>query len=360
MQTSLMAALMVGAAAPALAQTADERIAALEAKIAALSGELADLKAATTKSDQDIRKDMGAKVSLSNGRPTVTGPDGSKFAIRSVIQFDAASYDEQGGATDLNSGTNVRRARLGIEGTFAKRWNYGFMGEFGGGGGNENVVLNQAWLEYAGWTVDGLKDPIRVRLGAWATPTGLEDATSNTEATFLERAAVAEMVRNLAGGDARSGLGVFAKGERWYGSAVLTGGVAGVPSAQEYDEQIGYLGRFAVSPVGAEDWAIHLGANVQGILRVADTGAGAATTRQLRFRERPELRVDGTRLVDSGALNADGMTAYGAEVGAFFRNVQVSAEAFRIDVDRLGGFNPRFDGWYVQGAWTLTGEHQAW
>jgi phosphate-selective porin OprO/OprP len=358
MRTPLIALVLAGTSTTALAQTAEERIAALEAKIAALSGELAELKTETTKADQALRKEMGAKAALSNGRPTLTGSDGSKFAIRSVLQFDAASYDEKGG--DLNSGTNFRRARLGIEGTFAKHWNYALMGEFGGGGGNENVVLNQAWIEYAGWKVEGLKDPVRVRIGAWATPTGLEDATGNTESTFLERAAIAEMVRNLAGGDGRSSVGVFATGERWYGSAVLTGGVAGVPAAQEYDEQIGYLARFAVSPAGSDDWAIHLGANVQGILRVADTAAGAAKTRQLRFRERPELRVDGTRLVDSGAINAEGMTAYGGELGFFYKNVQVSAEAFRVDVDRIGGSNPRFDGWYVQGAWTLTGERHVW
>jgi len=113
-------------------------------------------------------------------------------------------------------------------------------------------------------------------------------------------------------------------------------------------------------PAGAKDWGLHVGGNLQGVLKVTDTGAGAASTRQLRLRERPELRVDGARLVDTGALNADGLTAYGGELGAFYKNLQVSAEAFRIGVDRTPGFNPRFDGWYVQGAWTITGEHHVW
>ena len=29
-------------------------------------------------------------------------------------------------------------------------------------------------------------------------------------------------------------------------------------------------------------------------------------------------------------------------------------------MDRPSVANPRFDGWYVQGAWTLTGEHHVW
>lgn len=355
MRTTLLAVLMAGVASGALAQTAEERIAALEAKIAALTGELADIKAATVKAEQERKK--SATASLSNARPTLSTGDGQKFAVRAIGQFDAAHYDEKRGANDLNSGTNFRRARLGVEGTFARDWNYALTGEFGGSG-SESANLNQAYIEYAGWKPGDV--PVRLRIGAWATPTGLEDATSNTEALFLERAAVAEMVRNIAGGDGRSGLGAFAHGERWYGSAVLTGGVAGTPPAPEFDEQVGYLTRLAFSPAGDKDWALHVGGNVQGVLKVTDTGAGALLTRQVRLRERPELRVDGTRLVDTGALNATGVTAYGAELGAFYRNLQVSAEAFRVDVDRPSVANPRFDGWYVQGAWTLTGEHHVW
>jgi len=355
MRASLLAVLMSGAATGALAQTAEERIAALEAKIAALTGELADIKAATVKAEQERKK--AATTTLSGGRPTISTGDGQKFAVRVLTQFDLATYDEKRGANDLNSGANFRRARLGVEGTYGKTWNYALTGEFGGSG-SESATLNQAYVEYTGWKPGNV--PVRLRLGAWATPTGLEDATSNSEAMFLERAAVAELVRNVAGGDGRSGAGVFVGGERWYASAALTGAIAGTPAAPEFDEQVGYLGRVAFRPLGDKDWAIHVGANVQGVLKVADSGAGAVRTRQVRLRERPELRVDGTRLVDTGALNATGVTAWGGELGANFRNLQVAAEAFRIEVDRPTVFHPSFDGWYVQGAWTLTGEQHAW
>lgn len=355
MRASLAAVLMAGAATDALAQTAEDRIAALEAKIAALTGELADIKAAATKAEADRKK--AATTALSGGRPTITTGDGQKFAVRGIVQFDAASYDEKRGANDLNSGTNFRRARLGVEGTFAKDWNYALTGEFGGSG-SESAVLNQAYVEYAGWKPGGV--PVRVRAGAWATPVGLEDATSNTEAAFIERAAAPELARNVAGGDGRTGFGVFANGERWYASGVLTGAVAGTPAAPEFDEQIGYIGRVAFSPLGDKDWAVHVGGNISGVLRTADTGAGAVRTRQLRLRERPELRVDGTRLVDTGNINADGATVYGAELGFNYKNLQVAAEAFRVDIDRIGASNPSFDGWYVQGVWSVTGEQRAW
>src|SRR3989344_159802 len=170
LRTSALAVLISSASAPALAQTSDERIAALEAKIAALTGELSELKAETQKANQEVNKKLGATATLSNGRPTITSADGThKFAP------PTAGY---------------------IAST-------------------------------AGRPADGVN--ARLRIGAWATPTGLEDATSNTEGLFLERAAVAEMVRNLAGGDARSSVGALFNGERWYASAVLTGGLVGRP-----------------------------------------------------------------------------------------------------------------------------------
>jgi len=360
LRTSALAVLLAGASTHALAQTADERIAALEAKIAALTGELSELKAETKKANQDLNKKLAATATVSNGRPTITTADGAnKFAIRAVAQFDAAAYDRRNtvpNGTDFNSGTNFRRARLGIEGTVAKDWNYTLTGEFGGSG-SESAQLNAAFIEYAGWKpAEGVA--ARLRIGAWATPTGLEDATSNTEGLFLERASVAELVRNIAGGDGRSGVGVLANGERWTATAVFTGGLVG--GAGEFDEQTGFLTRVAFAPVLGKDFAVHIGGNLQGVLNVADTGAGAANVTQVRLRERPELRVDGTRLVDTNALSADGVTAYGGELGAHYRNLQVSAEIFRVEVDRTTGFNPRFGGWYVQGAWTITGEQHAW
>jgi phosphate-selective porin OprO/OprP len=356
----LLGLLLAGAAGPALAQTTtDERIAALEAKIAELSGQIADLKASTSTAINDVRTQAQATApALANGRPTIATADGQqKFAVRALVQFDGAAYEERGGTTDLNSGFNFRRARLGVEGTFARDWNYALTGEFGGSG-SEAPILNQAYVEYAGFKPFGLVNPLRIRLGAYATPTGLEDATSNTENLFLERPAVAEMVRNFAGGDGRNSFGVFANGDHWYASAALTGDLAG--NTGSFDEQYGYLTRIAFNPLYSPDYSVHIGANLQGILQPADTAAGAATLTQVQLRERPELRVDGTRLVDTGLINADGLTAYGGELGAQWKNFYVAGEAFKINVDRLGAYDPSFSGWYVHGAWTITKEAHVW
>ena len=349
------------------------RIQALESRLSELEAQLNDLKASTTADSSDIRRiqTQAPQVTLSSGRPSFATADGQfRAQIRGMAQYDVAFYDQEDpsspdlrrgdttNASDLNSGSNFRRARLGIEGTVFGDWNYNLTGEFGGTG-SESAQLNQAYIEYAGWKPWETAAALRFRIGAWATPAGLEDATSNTESLFLERAAPAELIRGIAGGDGRTGVGVFGNGDRWYWSGVLTG--ATVNNTAEFDEQTGYLARAAFLPVRGENYALHLGGNVTGVIELADTDAGTADQQRIRLRERPELRNDTTRFVDTGNIAADNVTAYGVEAGGFWNSLYASAEYFQINVDRsTAGTDPEFDGWYVQGAWTLTGERRRW
>ncbi|CAN7276747.1 porin [Phenylobacterium sp. LjRoot219] len=346
------------------------RLDALEQQNNELRDQVSDLKAQVGAGEQAIRQDIAAqpKVTLSNARPQISTPDGAfKFALRSVVQFDAADYDVKPLRTDndLASGTNFRRARLGFDGTAFKDWNFALWAEFGGTGG-ESAVLNQAYLEYAGFKPFGADTEFRIRAGAWATPVGLEDATSNTESLFLERAAAAELVRGQAAGDGRTGVGIFANGQRWYGSAVWTGKTVGVPATPEYDQQSGYILRAAINPFRGQDYDVHLGGTITGVLSAADTAAGPAESQVLRLRERPEVRVDGTRLVDTGNINAKSLTTYGVEAGASYKAFYVAGEWFKFDVNRssltaaASPFDPSFTGWYVQGAYALTGERHIW
>ncbi len=360
----------LGAAGHAAAQEdpRDAIIRQLTQRLDALEQQVADLKESSSADVADVRSIISTapQATLTNGRPTLATADGQlKFAVRGLVQFDSAEYDQKNklSSTDLTSGTNFRRARLGVEGTVGKNWNYALTGEFGGSG-SEAPVLNAGWVEYAGWkpwtTTQG--QPVRLRIGAWASPTNLEDATNNTEGLFLERPASAELSRSIAGGDGRSGVGVLLNGDRWYAHAVYTGAVPGTANPAEFDEQSGFLLRAAWLPIQTPTYALHVGVNATGVIKPADTSAGAATTEQLRLRERPELRVDGTRFVDTGAINADSLLQTGAELGGYYKNLYVAGEVFSYKLDRsaVGRPDATFGGWYAQAAWAFTREQRLW
>jgi phosphate-selective porin OprO/OprP len=120
------------------------------------------------------------------------------------------------------------------------------------------------------------------------------------------------------------------------------------------------VGRVGYVPIKGLDYLVHVGASTSIVINPAATGPnvppGAASP--IRLRDRPEIRVDGTRLVDTGNIDADGLTEWGLEAAGQLRNFSVQGEYIHIDVQRRASAlsDPEFSGWYVQGAWTITGQ----
>ena len=187
---------------------------------------------------------------------------------------------------------------------------------------------------------------------------GSEDATSNTELLFLERAAPAEMVRGHSRRRWPHGVGVFANGDRWYWSGVLTG--ATVANTGEFDEQKGYLARAAFLPLRGESMAF-TSAPTSRASSSRGHGCLAADQQRVRLRERPELRNDTTRFVDTGNISAEELVAYGLEAGGYWNNLYLAAEVFQIDVDRRAQAPiPSSTAGMCRARGLLTGEHRRW
>ncbi|WP_332767502.1 OprO/OprP family phosphate-selective porin [Phenylobacterium sp.] len=377
-KTKLIAGVAAAALTwPAMAaadEATDARIRALEEQLALLQGQIADLKQSTTNNIAAVRSDATTTtVSLANGRPTIATSDGRFTAsFRGVFQLDAAHYDqrapgplgtdfrrgsfgdavENDRARDLNDGANFRRARIGIEGKAFGDFEYNFLYDFGGSGNEEAGKISAAWVQYGGLPFANAK----IRIGAFSPPGGLEEAVSTNGSLFAERASPSELVRGIASGDGRTAVAFLANGDNWAATAAITGNIIGV---QTFDEQTAFVGRLSFVPFRRDDSLIHLGVNTSIVINPAASGpdvAGTAVT-AIRLRDRPEIRVDGARLVDTGNIDADGLTAIGAEFGAQWKNFYLQSEYFDIDVDRKGALgDPDFAGWYAQAGWTLTGE----
>ena len=307
-------------------------------------------------------------VSEKKGTASIASSDGAfTVAFHGIMQMDAATYSQSKSlpsavtVRDLNSGTNLRRARIGINGKLFSDFDYNLLAEFGGSGAEDAGRFQEIWLQYSKF------DHVKFRIGAYPPLVGLEDAASTNSQPFLERPASAEVARSLAAGDYRMSAGVFGSSDRWLYSLALTGNTistlntqATAFTAQSYDEQLGVAARLAGTPLRGFDWLVHVGVNYVAAINPADAGAAAATRYPVQLRDRPELRVDGTRLIDTGALNADNASATGLELAGQYKGLWAQGESFRYAVTRYnpatGVTNPDFKGWYVEGGWSLTGE----
>ncbi len=259
-----------------------------------------------------------------------------------------ASNSETLSARDLSGGPSVRRAHLGAEGRLPGDLSYRVSFDLSSAGKEAPSRLREAWISYSGLGPT-------FQIGAFAPPANLDDATASDDSMFLERASPSELSRSLAGGNGRYAFGARANGEDWLLSLHITGGA--LRDGDPIDRQAGFVGRAVWLAASGDEYHVHLGANLSLVTDVADMGADQSVRHPIRLRDRPELRVDSTRLIDTGKIDASGAYAAGIEFAANWKGVTVQAEHFWYGVDRRDPLlaDPRFDGWYAQAAWLVTG-----
>ena len=140
-------ALTLGAAAFATPAFADDdaalkqRVDDLEATIDALRTEIAD-----------IRKTPELKPS-----PTFKTSAGDyTFKLRGQVAVDAGTFNTKKGLVDQNSGTDLPRVRLGVDGTIAKDWAYRVEADFSKASRDDTTTpseldVKDAYISYGGF-----------------------------------------------------------------------------------------------------------------------------------------------------------------------------------------------------------------
>jgi phosphate-selective porin OprO/OprP len=326
------------------------------------SAALSDLKRSTSDQYADLNGQIsqvgkGApKVSLDNSRLTVTSADGRfSLSLRSLVQFDYG-YFAQGknpSTVDLNSGSNFRRAQIGIAGVAWRDWSYNFTYDFGGNGVEKNGYIYYAYVQY-----DGLA-PFHARIGALAPFVGIEDSTSSGDLLFLERASAVDITRNIAGSPGREGVDLYAQGDDYLLSVAYTGKKA--TDAATFDAQQAFVGRASWLAINDSDVKWLLDADGTYVFKLPDAAANTNTSNTFSFSNGPELAVDSSKTVNTGNIDATKVGEYGVETAAEYAGLYAQGGWFRYNiVRRLALPNPDFSGWYALLTYSLTGETHAY
>jgi len=289
-------------------------------------------------------------VTMKGNRPTICTADGFNcVGITGRLHLDVGgySYRPNTAATtpqDLQNGVNARRARIGLTGVFARDWEYALIVD-GGGSQDGTVTLNNAYVSYKGFK------GVRIEGGYMDVPYTLDEATSSNNITFMERASSQVLATDLGAGDNRAAFGVRANDNWWWAGAYLTGPTTGY----DHSLRVPYAatGRLVFAPINTDAGAFLFGGDV---LYLADTG-GAPNVNELRMRERIEVRIDPTRVLDTGALaNVNNALVLSAEAAATVGSFHAQGEYFDYSISRLAQPDLHFKGGYVQAGYILTGE----
>ncbi len=277
--------------------------------------------------------------------------DDVSIALHANIQLDAVALQSSNlpPADHISSGGGFRRIRIGVSGRLSQDWAYEITPKLESSSSN-HIAISNLFLQY-----DGLA-PVHVRVGAYGAPANFDGATSSTDLLFLERAQPADLGRNIGAGTGRAGASVFAYDESYFAALSYTG----APANAAIFSQQAVVGRLVWRPIHDEDGSFAFGADLTHVFTLPGTGGA----HDFRLRERPELNVQTVdlRLIDTGNLDSDSVTAFDVEATGNRGNLYAQGGFFHYAIARAAPItdDPAFSGWYLQASWVLTGEAKPW
>ncbi|MBC7800729.1 MAG: hypothetical protein H7Z10_08905 [Gemmatimonadaceae bacterium] len=250
-------------------------------------------------------------------------------------------------------GTNVRRARIPF--TFrADQFSVTLTPDFGSSPDGSPSLYEGS----INWSPNR---QLQVGLGYYKPLHTLNDSTSSNNILFLERPSIVNIASSIAAGSSRAAFGARYANDRFLVAGYLTGDVYGSQTAAvARPQQTGGVFRAAVRPYYNDDIDVHLGVSTNGTFRVRRTAAGQT----LQLRDRPEIRIDNNRLVDTGLLNASGAYSYGPEFAFRYGRFMIQGEYIRLGVDREGQATGQpgleFQGGYAEASYVIVGRPRAY
>ncbi|TDI66450.1 MAG: hypothetical protein E2O89_01155 [Alphaproteobacteria bacterium] len=326
----------------------------LQRQILLLQAQIDELKAQQEAQDGD-----GSDIQVKwQGAPEISSADGDfKFKVRGRLYADYGTMDGHTfgdpSPDPYNHGTELRTARLGVEGQIFGHTKYRFEADFAGG--TDDVEVKDAYLQ---WDLS----PASLTIGQFKTPNSLEEQTSSRFTSFMERAAFTDSF-----GLARQvGIGVGFKGDNW----TLKAGGFGENLHAETDFEEGWTvaARGTFAPIAVGNKAVHLGASVRWRWRSEDDPS-------TDYGVRPLIHMASEKFVGLKGLPVDQDLFWGVEAAGVWGPVSIQGEYAMLNVDfehstgGLGAFlpgqnfdrtDPDFAGWYIGGSVFLTGESRTY
>lgn len=324
-------AVALAAATPAAAQSSDGQVSALEQRIEAQDARIKALEAQLARLVEQKTASAAPDVQVTPPAPKPAS-EYPTARIRGRLQVDALLVNAPG---ERATGTQVRRAQIGVEGQITRELRYAINGEFAG----SRVALEDTLVGYR------LSERGELLAGYFKPPIALDEMTSDLWTLFLERSAYATA---FAPGR-RVGVGGIYGGDGWG----LRGGLFGErdDALLDGDRAEGWL---AASRIHADllpgKAALH--AALSAYRSVVGSDGRVSLSQRPEVGRAPAVLATGSFAAERG-LFLGGELAYGAGP------LTVQAEGGTLRYSG-GPFEPRFWGYSGQVGWRITGEPRAY
>jgi len=289
---------------------------------------------------------------------------------------------------EMNSGMNIRRARLGVEGTFYKIWDYKFEYDFSRGNGSVGSGITDAYVRL------NHTNELSYKLGSFKEPFSLEEAASNRYLTFIERhMSVNSFVDNP--NTYKTGIGANYAVKRWQtGLAFQTEPIGAWSAAstsvnangnQSRNNGSGDTGWTGIGRITGRPWMedetkfMHVGisaghTDVNTQYRADGTMVGEGSNGGgggMSFFAFPGTNVDRSNMLNTGNLSTGALSdpnrrqissydRYGAESWFVYGPFSAQGEFLRTNINGTGYDGEHLTGYYGFASYFLTGESKAY
>lgn len=324
--------------------------------------ETAELISKVDSLEREIKKSNNVKVSVGKkGLQVKSADDNFKFKLGGRIHTDytASSNDnffKGGSPAEANDGTELRRARLYFAGTFYKDWFTKLQIDFA----DNDVSIKDMYLDYTGLGNFGM-GKVAARIGNQKQAFSRELQDSSNDMMFQERSLMNILNEPLV--DRAIGFNVRTSGKNYSGQVGIYGEPLS-PNKASMDEGWGTSARATFAPIMNNDNGVqklvHFG--VAGNYRKpSDAGHVSGVGPGVRYRYETTHNTD-LFLVDTGVIGmVNHIKMIGLEANGVYGPFSVGGEYTHSWMDRKGGMDSlRFNGWYGEISWSLTGESRTY
>lgn len=286
----------------------------------------------------DSSEKSGVKISLDKkGLRFASADDAFKLKIGGRFHLQTG-YHVGAEGLDHTDGTEVRRARIHMKGVLWNDWKYVSEFDFA----DNEVTIKDLSVSYRGL------EHLQITLGHQKQNMSMELQESSNDIMFIERSAVNSLTEKTF--NRALGLHLKSAGKDW--SVQL--GVYGDSTDKNKnpgDEGWGISGRGTYTPINTKSHVLHLGAAVgyRGMVD-GEVKLGYETT-----------HMSNLYLTKATPENVHSNTMGIAELAYMYGPFSVQSEYAHMWLARNDGQSGlNFDAWYVQAAWTLTGESRSY
>lgn len=329
-----------------------------ETKLKAYEEKEENKKFAEQRIDKDVSDSNKYRIArINDGSVTENGiglksKDGNNtIQLTGRLHMDYRQYEPTygtGQTTDsYQNVAEVRRARFGVRGQFAKDFKYQLLANFGNdtGFGSTSSTADEMWVNYAA------NPEMQFQFGLFKMPFSLEQLTSSNNIDFMERSLIGNTDGEFI---PAKETGFMLHGIPKPGLVYQLAVSRGRSNKDAVSDGLDYIGRLTTNIAelqGSKAYVLHLGAAYStGTIKSGVTPASGRT----------EARSQSAWFTGPALSGVTTRTRQGLEAAFAYDGLKIQGEQFQFNYDPTTGDDQKINGYYVQAVYNLTGESHAY